>query len=269
MINPLFNIVVIFCLFYHGSAQALSADSIATPLESFKEDSTFGTVSFRSITEGVKVFVDTIYIGTTPIENFIVTNGIHLVRYIHPDNMNWLYPAVVETVVINSREHIDKMVDFSHRCIVRSEPYGACVQYRDSILGTTPLILSVTSEIYLIKLSKRGFKDEITPLSISGGEISVKLEPVEGSEVSQTSFLATKKQLEFSSSAYIATGAAVLSGATAAYFKIRADRFYEDYRRTNSGTTLDKVRRLDTISGISLAATEISLFILSYYLLSQ
>jgi len=259
--KPIFNIVVIFCLFYHGRIHA--------QLESFREDSTFGTVSFRSITDGVKVFVDTIYIGTIPIENIVVTEGTHLVRYIHPDSMNWLYPAVVETVVINSREHIDKKVDFSHRCVVRSEPYGACVQYRDSIIGTTPLILSVTSKNYLIKLSKNGFKDEIIPLSISGGEFSVKLEPVEGSEVSQASFLATKEQLGFSSSVYIATGSAVLSGATAAYFKIRADRFYEDYRRTNSGATLDKVRRLDTLSGISLAATEISLFILSYYLLSQ
>jgi len=261
MIKIIFHIFVFLWLSYSGIAQSLS--------DSVKEMSAYGTISIQSALTGVKVFIDTTFVGTTPIENFIILGGTHILKFVHPANDNWLNSAIVETVAIHPSDHLERAAVFSHRWTITSEPYGATVQHHDSIIGTTPLILSTTSEKYIIKISKDGFKDVMVPLSIDAGEFHMKLEPVEGSSKIQSPYLLTNKQSEVQTSVYVAAGAAVVSGVAAAFLKIESDRYYKDYRHTNSGSTLDKVRRLDIVSGISLAVSEISLFLLSYLLLSQ
>ena len=68
---------------------------------------------------------------------------------------------------------------------------------------------------------------------------------------------------------FLAAGAAVASGAAAAYFKARADREYALYRITGDVATLDQVRKNDLLSGIALAIAEISIGYLVIELLSR
>jgi hypothetical protein len=68
---------------------------------------------------------------------------------------------------------------------------------------------------------------------------------------------------------FIAAGTAVAAGATAAYFKERADRAYAEYNITGDQATLDRMRKNDLVSGIALAVAEISLGYLLIELLSR
>ena len=63
--------------------------------------------------------------------------------------------------------------------------------------------------------------------------------------------------------------ALVLGGVVAACCKIKADSYFDDYLLSGNPKTLADVRRLDTIAGISLAAGEVSLLTLCYFLISR
>ncbi len=55
-----------------------------------------------------------------------------------------------------------------------------------------------------------------------------------------------------SSTFKILIGSAAVLGGVAAYFKIKADRKYDDYLQTKNSSTLDEVDRLDLYSGSDL-----------------
>jgi hypothetical protein len=262
-------LAIALCFSFSSAAFTTVEDTTITKPDTTQVTKKSGTISVRCTLDSVRVILDTTYLGLTPIENFMVSKGIHILRFIHPENNIWLHPALIETVAINPSEHIEREVLFPSNCIITSDPFGAIVRHGDSILGTTPILLSTTSEKYLIRLLKNGFKEIETVLPLNLGKLHVDLERLSNTSSTTSSMTLMKGQSEVSVPIYIMAGATVISGATAAYFKIKADRFSTDYRQTNSNATLSKVRRLDLVSGISLAASEISLFLLSYLLFSQ
>lgn len=62
----------------------------------------------------------------------------------------------------------------------------------------------------------------------------------------------------------ILIGSAAVLGGISAYFKIKADKKYDDYLNTKKQSTLDEVDRLDLISGISFGLLQINFGYLIY-----
>lgn len=74
----------------------------------------------------------------------------------------------------------------------------------------------------------------------------------------------------FSSDAFkILLGSAAVLGGAAAYFKIQADKKYDEYLQTKNQSTLDDVNRLDLISGISFGLLQINFGYLIYKFLTE
>lgn len=74
----------------------------------------------------------------------------------------------------------------------------------------------------------------------------------------------------FTSSTFkILIGSAAVLGSVAAYFKIKADRKYDDYLNTKDQSTLDEVDRLDLIGGISFGLLQINFGYLIYKFLTD
>ena len=65
----------------------------------------------------------------------------------------------------------------------------------------------------------------------------------------------------------ILLGSFIAFGATTAYFKIKADKRFNDYKKTNNSSLLDDTNKYDAISGISFALMQINLGVLVYYFL--
>lgn len=227
------------------------------------------TISIRSQLAGIKVFIDTLFFGVIPIDSQLIAEGRHVLRFIHPDSTNWLYPAITETVVIHSSEHLERTVEFPHLYYITSNPYGATVRYHNTIVGTTPLILSTILDKNLITMLKDGFEEVITVLPADGNELDVALKPSKNFPENRSSIFLRNGQENNSTPIYLSTGTAIASGVAAAYLKIRADKYYQDYRQTGNNGTLKRVRKLDIASGISLAVSEISIFTLCYLFLSR
>jgi hypothetical protein len=56
----------------------------------------------------------------------------------------------------------------------------------------------------------------------------------------------------------ILSGSAILLGGTTAHFKIKADKYFDEYLLSQNKEKLDKTRKYDLISGITLAAFQIN-----------
>lgn len=223
----------------------------------------------HSSTEGIKVYSDTLLLGVTPIDSVQMQEGTHVIAFIHPEARNWQYSSMVETLVVHPAEHLARTVNFPFVYHITSTPYGAAVQYGDSVIGQTPLLLTAISVGRLLSISKEGYESVTIPLSTSYPEVHVDLHPLRGALTPGGSIYLADAQSKSSLPIYLTTGTSVLTGVVAAYCKIKADSYYKDYQQTGNPSKLSQVRTLDTVSGISLAASEISLLMLSYFLLSR
>lgn len=225
-----------------------------------------GHLSVRSNIDCVKVFVDTLFYGETPMGDTSLPAGTHILRFVHPDMNNWLLPAIVETLSVNASDLIVRTANFPFVYHITSNPYGASVHFNDSIVGQTPLMFSTPSTSGVVTLTHDGCEDVLLPLPGQGG----MLHAVMPSRTGETpSVLVNGEQLKSLTPIYMTSGAAVITGALAAYFKIKADGYYNEYRNTGDRAALDRVRRLDTLSGIALVTSEASLLMLSYLLFSR
>ncbi len=241
-------------------------DSMQAP--SLSPDSA-ALVEIRSPVPGIEVFADGEYVGTAPFTAFSRDGGEHVLMYVPPDSDRWPSSAVVETLTFRRGERLVRTLEFPSTLHLTSEPYGATVR-RDGIeLGMTPLDIRFTSTRNMITLEKPGFETQAVPLS--GGEhwVHLLLHPREGVPADPQTLYLAGEQSKNSFPIIITTGATVITGAAAAILKIKADNRYDDYRRTGDSGALNDVRRLDVASGISLAASELCLAGLAYFLLSR
>ena len=62
----------------------------------------------------------------------------------------------------------------------------------------------------------------------------------------------------------VMVGTVTVLGATAAYFKLKADNRYDDYLLTKDKSTLDEVDRLDVYSGVAFGLLQINFGYLVY-----
>lgn len=67
----------------------------------------------------------------------------------------------------------------------------------------------------------------------------------------------------------ILTGCSIALGVISAYFKINADKKYDEYVSSNNPLTLKKVNEYDLISGISLGLLQINIGYMIYKFLSD
>jgi hypothetical protein len=230
------------------------------------KDSSSATLSVESNTPGVKVYIDSMMVGTTPLNNFTITPDKHVLMFVYSDGKLWLVPAIIETLSITAGEHVRREANFPKVYHLTSDPYGAEVYLNDSLVGQTPLMLATQLERGIIMLKMEGYESVEFPLATEGGMLHSALVSKTGMTASA---LVNGEQVKSMTPVYVSSGAAIVGGTLAAYFKIKADGYYNDYRNTGDQAALDRVRRFDTISGVALVTSEISLLMLSYFLLSR
>jgi len=216
---------------------------------------------------GVRVFLDTMFVGLAPLTDSLVDTGTHTLRFVHPEGNSWLHPAVIETLNVPPSSALRREVHFPPCYHVDSEPSGARVRYADSLLGETPLYVVLHGE-GLLRLSLDGYSDVSLPLDPGRSDMYVPLSLLPGTSPIRSPFL-SYEQSKSSTPIVLAAGATVLSGALAAYCKIKADGYYSDYQQTGNVRLLDDVRRFDAEAAVSLATSQISLLVLSYLLFSR
>lgn len=146
---------------------------------------------------------------------------------------------------------------FQSDILLETIPSDAYVFSSDSLLGSTPLKFS--RNLQQLKITKPGYLEK--QISLTDEKIqTVKLE-----------FNGLVKSEPFVNTTLfkVLTGSAVVLGAVTAYFKLKADDKYDEYKYSGDKKFLDETNRFDTISGISLALFQINFGYIIYRFLAE
>lgn len=85
----------------------------------------------------------------------------------------------------------------------------------------------------------------------------------------QSDILVSPRDVEFHPLLVVGTGVSFICGIATAYFKTKADRYYDTFLTTGDDASLQKTHRFDTIAAVTLTLSQIGLAIIAYCLLSE
>jgi hypothetical protein len=132
------------------------------------------------------------------------------------------------------------------------------VKELDSLIGFTPLLLENNFQNLL--LQKPDYADHI----ITQQDIASGVKP-------ELEFIGQLKGENFYESTLfkVLIGTAIALGATTAYYKLEADKSFDDYQITGDSASLDQTEKYDLISGITFVALQIDFGLILYLFLTD
>ena len=248
---------------------------LATGSDTVASQNTCG-LTIESSPDSAGVFLNGVMKGRTPFRADSLTAGLYHIRIEHPDASNWLSPVATDSVRLEPGERKSFRFTLAGGIIVYSDPDGASVFLRDSLLGQTPLVFlpghwSPTSNL---EVRKNGYERAVvTPAMAIRGILRVPLTRAwTAASEEDSSLVDNVRDSEHSARLYIISisgGVAVLATISSAYFKTVADHREDAYLLTGDPANLSERQRLDTAAGVSLVVAEVSLAIFSYFLMME
>ncbi|MBA4317242.1 MAG: hypothetical protein C0412_02475 [Flavobacterium sp.] len=170
--------------------------------------------------------------------------------------LNWSGFELTDSIKISGAEKkMEKFYSLQKQVLINSEPENARVLAKDSLIGYTPLFIpSNIPNVTILKDRYASRNIGLNNSSISVIDLGLPIENNSGGFVKTVWFK-------------VLVGTAAVLGAAAAYYKIQADKEYDDYLGNKSSSVLSEVNRLDSISGVALGAFQINFGVLIYFLL--
>lgn len=266
---------------FHWISMAVTAALIALPgeqlhaaisgMDSSNSVPPHGLLTIESTPESAYVQVDGRYVGRAPVSIDSLSPGTHILTLQHPAVESWLTQPRADTISIAGGEHKVLRYNLSSRYFITSTPFGAEVFADDSVVGTTPLVTSPSLSPEQITLQKAGYEPASLHLTVNqGGVVSIPLKKEwQNNGNGESYFKDYDGRAPKSAGLYISGVATILSGAAAAYFKIKADDRYQQYLSSNNGSLLTQTNRLDTAAGIAIVATQLGLSLFTYFIFTQ
>lgn len=262
------------------SITAIAASSICARVSAQESnaDSLLGAppppVTILSNIDSSLVIIDGEQVGVTPLTLEKLSIGLHRLTMHHPDFSNWLASSVSDTFRVVPGIPLTLRYRLEPRYIVTTSPFDAELVIGDSVIGKTPV--AVNSEFFSNQLKSPGVRKpgyEPVTLDLANaqrGILSVNLKRIwqndnDQNEIFRPNNGQTSHTLRFT----LTAASTILSGAAAAYFKIKADNRYQSYRDTGDPALLSQAHRLDTGAAIALLVSQVSLGLFTYFVLSN
>ncbi len=232
-----------------------------------------GTVTIVTEPSGADLYVDSVYIGKSPIDGIRIAAGFHAIRAFYPSVFAWNAVLTQASMTVLSGERVEKRLNVGEVVSIQSDPSGGIVRYEGRELGTTPLYARVPPPLAGdLMIEREGFDPLHVPLAeINKGMVRVKLRATNGVEGS----VPGEALAEIGRSAadhgltYVSGATMIVSGVASAYLKDRANRHFDAYSLTGDPTDLSRTRTLDRQAAATLIISEISFALLTYLLLSE
>lgn len=207
--------------------------------------------------EGVEIFINNISVGIGSSFSIELENGDYVVT-VNENSDRWDARSFTDTLHIIDCNNIKLNYYFRSEVLLDTEPQNVYVFNKDSLIGFTPLLIPVDLE--KLHLEKPGYLGkEVLPDEIySSQKITLDYTGVE------------KKESFFEGTLFkVLLGSAVLLGASTAYFKLEADKKFDEYLITGDKKLLDQTNRFDVISGVTFVAMQINFGFIMYLFLTD
>ncbi len=256
-------------LFFLYSLQAQDTSSVKPSLAPAE-----GTLTLSTAPLGADVFIDSVYVGRTPVKQKRLAAGRHVVRIFSPSVTSWDPFVKSESLEVRAGEEVIRSSDVGIRSTINSIPSSARILQGETELGTTPFFFKTLGGANLkLFLRKDGYED--TPISFGDSAVQspfVRLKPLNSEVPSMQAEVFTGMQPTTKSKEWlaIASGATmVVSGVVAAYLKDQANHKFDAYLLTQQSDLLSSTHSLDAAAAISFAITQISFGLLAYLFLLE
>lgn len=235
----------------------------------FAQNDSLFNLSVTSTPENYDIFIDTIFIGKTPVLNHKLKASSYTLKII---NLNKLreWESESKLIFLNLKNDTSISVIFRNEYFINSIPSNASVIKNDSVYGFTPLRLFSKEKLAgNILLRKSGYADKTISLDKYdfGSGITETLTPVSIAKNDVWKNRSTNFNTKRNFPLIGILGAAVAGGTFASFhFKSKANDAYDRYLTSYNPADYDESKTNDTYSAIFLIASEITLGVLVYFL---
>ena len=229
------------------------------------------SVTIVTTPAGADIYVDSVYVGKSPLRNFSVVQGSHFIKAFYPSVFSWNPLIVVDSLEVVPGANSEKQIILGTQLRVQTDPAGSTVTIGGTIAGTTPLYLQLPGLVREnLFISKLGYDTLVVPIGDQhAGSVVAKLNPRAGFPRGTISGVAGGVPNSDQWLTYASGATMIGSGVLSAYLKDRANREFDRYMSTKDPGSLSATRRLDKGAAAALAVSQISFAILAYILLSE
>ena len=215
------------------------------------------TIIVEADIEGVEVFINNVSVGVGSPLSVELKKGLYVVT-VNENSDRWDARSFTDTLHIIDCNKIKLNYNFRSEILLDTEPQDVYVFNKDSLIGFTPLLIPVDLEKLHLQepgyLGKEVYHDEIYSLQ------KIKLDFI-GEERKESFFRGTLFK--------VLVGSAIMLGASTAYFKLEADKKFDEYLITGDEELLNQTNRLDVISGVTFVAMQINFAFIMYLFLTD
>lgn len=231
-----------------------------------------GVLSVATTPPGADIYLDSTYLGKSPLVSPPLAPGGYQLRIFYPSVMSWNPLRMHDSADIVGGSRIEKQFDLGTHLRIHSIPSGGTVTADRFPIGTTPFLLnSPTTGLGELRIFREGYDSVVlSPRQISEGFVQIRLHPTPGTEATPgPADLVTPTTGADGWTTYASAATMVVSGIASALLKDQANKEFDRYLVTKDAATLSKTRGLDKGAAITLAVSQISFVILAAILLSE
>ncbi|MGE5351852.1 MAG: hypothetical protein ACM3P0_07205 [Acidobacteriota bacterium] len=201
------------------------------------------------------IFLNDSFIGSGHVSREVEKGRYKI--FIKDEARKWGAQEIQDSIFV-AECGVTKNLEYSFKktAFLRTNPDNADVYYRDSLLGSTPL--SIYRTVPQVEIKKTNYK----PVFLTSEELAQN-------PVVDLQFLGKKPQESFfkTNMFKFLLGTAVALGTTAAYYKMKANKTYDQYNSTGDSALLDRTNRYDLYSGVAFGALQVNFGALIYFFL--
>lgn len=221
--------------------------------------------------ENARIFIDTTYIGMTPLIDYELSEGVYNLKAINPKSLqDWQNDN--QLIKLDFRNDTTINLDFKYYYFFNTVPFNASVFRNDSLLGMTPLRFFNDRELSgSLIFRKKNFKDYIFDLSSYDFETGANITLQSKGTEAVNDIVYKNRSTQFKTKRNIAPilflSAAVLAGGYFAVdFKNKSNDDYDLYLSSENPEYLNSSNNNDTYFIISLVLMEAAVGGLIYFL---
>ena len=231
------------------------------------------TVTVLTNPSGADLFIDSMYVGKSPLQSFSIQRGSHHIKVFYPSVFSWNASVTEDALEVVVVGNFEKRLVLGKILKVQTDPPGGTVLYDGKSLGVTPLYVRGASYIAgNLIIQKSGYDSLTVPSNeIKEGFLRLQLRPAVGpgaalspGDLRGPDLVATDHW-----PTYVSGLTMIVSGVTSAYLKDQANKEFDRYLVSKNPAGLSTTNRFDRGAAISLVISQISFVVLSYLLLSD
>jgi hypothetical protein len=214
-------------------------------------------VTLVSEPDGAEVYDDGKLLGHTPLR--VETAHAPQIEIYYPARAAFKRERRTLNHPVNAMQGVVIIV-FTTWLRIETSPFGAEVRLNDSLLGTTPLLVSLASGGGTLRVSKAGYRTESLPVSLTVGRALLLTLTPDDSRAQQTQSVIFYHHAasEIGLNVLLPAGLGLASTVAAISWKQRANGYYNDYLNGYDPAAFDRAYHYDILSGCALIVTQLA-----------